>query len=211
VAVVGSEVTLTCRGQSNSNKVLWSFLPKGSYKSAVIVQNCNVDCRHIDEYDINTNNKACNLVIDNVTMALAGTYACSDRSKESFTAAAELIVLESEPSCKSSADGQKFLKAGTEVNFTCSVRYAGTKPPSMDWTDEFDKVIPSLPKSGENNFESSITVKVKAPTLRPYTCKTYFRKTYFSKNVPASRLGVHRAFNVPDYVFSWTSQAVVKP
>jgi len=206
LSVVGQSVKLNCSALSGSSKIQWSVLVNGTRTRVLLVKNCKVDPRVSADYDVDKTDNACNLVINSTSLHSAGTYTCIDRSVRPLAASANLVVLESEPTCKSTAEGQKLLKAGTGVNLTCSVRYAGAIHPSMVWTDEFGKVVPSRIMLGANKVQSCIDLKVKAPTLRPYTCKTSFNL------MPLAFKNSKGARKAPGYVYSWTSKPVaVKP
>jgi len=112
----------------------------------------------------------------------------------------------SEPSCKSSADGNKFLIGGDEVTFSCSVRYAGAMPPVMEWTDQYDRIIiPNSVKSDETYVESNVMVKAEVPGLGRYSFKAYFTKI----GPKSSSEKVHAAVNAPEYTYLWTSKPVL--
>jgi len=206
-AVVGSEVILTCRGSFGSNKIQWQFLAVGSTIPLTIVDKCKVDSRHVDSYRVDDTDKACNLVLDSVTLELAGTYSCSDRSQRSFTASSRLIVLAAEPACKTSADGQKKVKTGTDVTFTCSVQYSGAAAPAMQFLNEFEEVMPvNSVTSTSTHVETSFVTNAGYKTIRPYTAKTYFNAIVLPPAHSAEKMKF-RAENVPDYVYKWTSLA----
>jgi len=207
--VVGRKVTLECRGRYGSDKIQWQFLAVGSTTPLYIVDSCKVNSKYIDAYAVDETDNACNLRIDSVTIALAGTYTCTDISRRSVTASSELIVLAAEPACKTSADGQKSVKAGTEVTFTCSVQYSGAAAPVMQFLNEFEQIMPVNSVIFNSSYvETSIVAKAGIPTIRPYTAKTYFNTIVLPPLYKKDRLKL-RDLDVPDYVYSWTSKPMV--
>jgi len=173
VGMVGKSVKLDCRG--HSQKIIWDFKTPGSYVPNILVDYCKTDFRHRKTYKVDKKQHSCNLVIPSLTLAMAGMYICHDRSENSSASVARLVVLESDPSCSSSAGAESTVTAGTQVNLTCSVRYAGAYAPIMEWKDAFDTVISgSITATKDGLVESILTLTAKTPTLMPYTCKTYF-------------------------------------
>jgi len=203
MGIVGNGVSLSCRGRSD--KVDWMFIPEGSTSPQVIVEKCLADKRYIDSYVVDTTGKSCNLEIESLTLAMAGTYTCTDRSRRSTTASAKLVVLASEPMCSPSFGDQSVLKAGTRVILTCSVHYAGAIPPVMTWTDELDAAMHmTSSKTNATYSESSLVLTAEVPSLRPYNCETTFIQVEPSKIKDI----VIKAANNLDYSYKWTSEAV---
>jgi len=172
--LAGNNAMLLCEVDYISDNIDWAYYPADGKPQVVIVKNCKVENKFVDDYSVMKSSVACFLVIKKARLDMAVKYSCSDRLSY-LSSSSELTVIESKPSCKSSADGEKFLKAGTEVTFTCSVRYAGESAPSMEWYDEKDRSIPSVDKSDKNHLESSIIVKAEDSSLKPYACRTSMR------------------------------------
>jgi len=208
-AIVGKPVTLKCRRRSQN--INWMFVPLGSNTVMPVAEKCRADNRHVDRYDVDTSFQSCNLEIESVTLDMAGTYSCMDRSQRSTTSSAELIVLESKPLCKSSAEGEKTLAADSEVHISCSVRYSGSLPPVMEWTDEFGQNVSSTSVKTKNYVKSSFVVTAEASALRPYFFQAYFKKIDLppTRDKPHKGRKVTTAGNAPDYVYTWTSRSVV--
>jgi len=203
VGLVRASVTLHCRVHSLKMpfNMGWSFIAEGSNSPVSIVHKCRTEDRYNDDYEVDKENNACNLVIDILRLDMAGTYTCLDRLSN---ASAKLIVLESDPICKSSVSEREIL-AGSAVTFTCSVRYSGFMAPHVEWTDEFRRILPS--KSHHSNkayVESSLVITAKVPILPPYISKTFFKDAALVSPGDA----VHDATNNIGYSREWKSKAV---
>jgi len=90
VDLVGKPVTLKCLGQSQH--ISWEFVAEESTTHIVIVKDCHPDAKHIDNYRVDKSNTSCNLIIEKVNLAMAGTYTCIDTSHELYKASITLFV-----------------------------------------------------------------------------------------------------------------------
>jgi len=204
VGFIGKTVKLNCRGFTS--KIEWIFTATGSHSPITIAQNCKLDKRAIDHHKLDTEANSCNLEIEHLTFALAGSYTCSDRSERSSVSTAQLVILEADPTCSPSTGNERSVAAGTDVILTCSVRYAGLYPPVMEWIDEFDTVHPdSTTATKEDVVESSITVTADGKSVQPHTCKTYFDDRVTNGAMSDEKSFVFEAKNVFYYEQSWTS------
>jgi len=196
VDLIGETVSLKCRGYSQSQNIQWHFLAVGSRIPIMIVNRCRINLKFVDLYEVDKADQACNLIIESLTLDLAGTYICTDRTIGISRSSAQLVVLKSEPMCKSTTDRMESLNDGTFVDLTCIVRYAGPVAPTMEWLHENDTIIPSDPvESNESRVKTSLTVVAKIPSLIPYRCKTFFKK----ERIVPKQDKVHRAANQLDY------------
>jgi hypothetical protein len=172
----------------------------------VVTAGCEPDKENFQIYDVDMTNQSCNLEIANPTLEQAGIYTCHDGSWRQSLSLAYVIVLESTPICKSSAEEGKSLPADSEVKLTCSVQYSGVTAPVMEWTDEFGDIVPSSSDgSRENYVESTYSVKADGSTFRPYSCKTFFKTI---AGLKSSSKTAFKATNLPKYEYSWTSKPV---
>jgi len=204
VGLAGESVTLKCRGRSKN--VQWHFLAAEPLLSSLtmIVDECEVVPLFIEEYEVDTTADSCNLKIDNLTLALAGTYTCNDNSQRSSTSSAELIVLESKPKCTSRAYGWKYGNVVANAELTCSVKFAGSFAPVMEWSDKSGDIISWVSDdSNESHVKTSIKAMVGNPTLNPYQCKTYFEEIDFEEDDD-----ILVAKNQLKYTYTWKSDSV---
>ena len=89
--VVGDSLTLTCR--RNTRDVFWIFARFNNDVPVTIVTGCKVQPAVGDLFRVDTEDESCNLVIDRLTLAHAGTYICQDVVTTDRPSSAQLIVL----------------------------------------------------------------------------------------------------------------------
>jgi hypothetical protein len=89
-ALIGEAVILSCRRLTQN--IAWTFTPVNGLGGLVAVD-CEPVAAVVEIYRIDSTNEACHLIIDMVTINLAGTYTCQDMSTNDKLVSAELIVL----------------------------------------------------------------------------------------------------------------------
>jgi len=200
-AVLDDTATIKCTRRSQN--IAWSFKPMTSGASGIIAVNCVPIPQYSDIFRIDRNYGACHLIIDNVTMDVAGTYTCQDLSYTEKPLSAELTVLETEPSCRMNTSTVA-VAANIPVLFSCQVSFSGMIPPAMKWKDELGRDVPlSLLTINSTFLETGIIMNAGIPIMRPFTSLTYFE---VPPTVPPSP--TEPAVNAPNYTASWTSPPV---
>jgi len=89
--VVGQSITLTCL--SNTGDVVWNFSPINTIFPVTIVAGCEVVTAASDMFRVDTQQEACHLVIDRLTLDHAGWYTCEDFVTGDKPTSAQLVVL----------------------------------------------------------------------------------------------------------------------
>jgi len=197
-ALSGTTVTLYCRRQTQ--RILWGFVSASGAASVSIVVDCQVLPAVSEIYKTDSSDDSCNLIINSLAMNLAGTYSCQDMMSSEPVASAEVITLESDPDCSSTASTNDFVLFNSIVLFSCKLSYSGNIHPSVTWKDEFGNIVPSDDLRNSTHIENVMTVQARPPSLRPYTSSVFF-------NAPTVDPPAHLrpALNRPSYTYNWTS------
>lgn len=171
-------------------EITWYFFPLGSEDIGTKIYSSR-ELFHHDygerfEIDEDQSKGIFDLVIPSVQLTDAGLYECVEERQDerTFVKRAHLIVLESQPVCRSnmSADGViGYNGCGfKQENFqlSCSVSYRGNKHPEMEWKKVGEKTTitkgVSIEKRTELNLvKSYLTMKGDLPLDGvAYVCKT---------------------------------------
>ena len=88
---MGDSVRLNCH--KPTQEIVWNFVPVNQTLAITIVVGCKVGPSMEQKYRVESEGGACNLVIDNLSSAHAGTYTCQDFGTGVKPASAQLIVL----------------------------------------------------------------------------------------------------------------------
>ena len=74
-------------------EIVWNFVPVDQTSAISLVVGCKLAPNMEQKYRVESEGGACNLVIDNLSSAHAGTYTCQDFVTGLKPASSELIVL----------------------------------------------------------------------------------------------------------------------
>jgi len=199
-AVAGNSLTLSCRRRTQN--VAWMFSAAGTGAAVLIAYNCQILGTFSDLYRIDDTNHACHLVIERLSLDLAGTYSCQDVSIGEISVAAQLIVLDTSPVCTTNATSA-YINPGPPVYIYCKITYSGNISPKYQWKTEFDLEHESSLKANGGNLESGIVVLSRMPAVRPYSARVYFDDILRD----LSNL-TNAAVNIPSYIFTWTNDVI---
>jgi len=141
VGGIGSTVVLTCRSTTPTPtaRILWTEFASTSLGS-VVSDNRGVVPSHPNaaRYSVigSIEGNEFHLQISNVVAADGGTYMCQDVNSAppaTFRGFADLVVLESEPSCTDYATGDGIVIDGVQYAAECNVNYRGNIAPRFQW------------------------------------------------------------------------------
>lgn len=90
-ALNGSFVLLDCH--LGVSTIAWSFVAVGELPAVSLISNCEVLPGYADKYRVEKSDVACNLIIDELTEAHAGTYTCQDLSIADLAFSAQVIYI----------------------------------------------------------------------------------------------------------------------
>jgi len=195
VAKEDEPVTIYCRHPPT--QVSWVFTAIDQGLGVTVASGCKVVLALQNLFETDESHGGCNLVLKTVTPAQAGTYVCQDFESADLPYSSSLIILHSEPDCRTDVIGDN------SVQLTCSVGYTGHVAPHMMWTDSDNQPIDSTDTVTDNHVESFIVVLTILPAIPNVSCMTHFTT---APTMPPSL--TTPATNIPVYSYVWNSMAV---
>jgi hypothetical protein len=198
VTTSDDDVTIYCRRPPA--QVSWSFTGVDQGLGVTVVSGCKVVPALAHLYSVDDSHGGCNLILTALAPSQAGMYVCQDFESVVLPFSSALIVLHSEPDCRTNVTS---VMPGDFVELRCSVGYTGHVAPHMTWTDSADQPIDSTDTVTDSNVESVIVLQATLPVIPSVACLTHFTTP---PTMPPSL--TTPATNIPPYTYVWNSVAV---
>lgn len=190
-----SNLTLT----EGAGALDWIVTPV-SKPSATVVRACELNPEYEESYTLEAvAGGACNIIVLSVSVNEAGGYLCQDITGFNPPQSAQLVLLESDPSCFILSNGVNATEAveGDIIRVTCTVSYTpNLSPLSTRWTNTSGQDVVDIEWTEDSQFTSYVEFPAVPPSIDPLTAFTFFSPPV---NPPTT------ASNTPPYNYTWTS------
>lgn len=148
-AVVGFPTFLNC-STTLSGEIQWFHYRDGDTQQRNLVYGYNKFYQPYEgrfQIEKDETKGAYNLVIARVAVEDFGKYQCQDDFGKGVEGSAQLVVLESQPTCESSMKPEGLIGPNMcgmkpdDLHLSCSVQYRGNQPPSIVWIKTGSEIV----------------------------------------------------------------------